>query len=355
MEKKKVVITGGAGFIGSHIAKAFLERESDVHSIDADVHVVDNYAGGKRSDRIHKGVTYHEIDIRDYEKLAPVVAGAEYVFHEAALPRVQFSIENPELTFSVNVGGTVSVLRAAHEGGVKRLIYAASSSAYGDQAMLPLSENMPAMPKSPYGLQKYIGELSLRLWSEVYGLPTVSLRYFNVYGPGFDPDGAYALVIGKFLKQIKEGTPLTITGDGTQTRDFTHVNDIVRANIHAAESPKVGNGEAINIGAGRNVSVNDLAAMIGGPAVHIEPRLEPHDTRADNRRAKELLGWEPTIKLEEGIAELKKLSGLTLSSTERRSRKISICSSPSAAMESLAPNSASLSSGTTPSSSRSFE
>jgi UDP-glucose 4-epimerase len=311
MSKKKIVVTGGAGFIGSHIVAAYLGKGFDVHSVDYDVHVVDNYAGGKRADRIHDGATYHEVDIREYDKLAPILAGAEYVFHEAALPRVQFSIENPELTFSVNVGGFVSVLRAAHEGGVKRLIYAASSSAYGDQPTLPLSEDMPAMPKSPYGLQKYVGELSARVWSEVYGLPTVSLRYFNVYGPGFDPEGAYALVIGKFLKQRMAGEPLTITGDGTQTRDFTHVSDVVRANMLAAESTKVGKGETINIGAGRNMTVNDLAALIGGPVVHIDPRLEPHDTRADNRKAKELLGWEPMIKLEDGIAELKKLAGIS--------------------------------------------
>lgn len=302
--KKKAVVTGGAGFIGSHIVDALVEKGFDVH-------VVDNYAGGKREDRINQKVTYHEVDIREYDKLAPIVKGAEYVFHEAALPRVQFSIENPELTFSVNAAGTVSVLRAAAQGGVKRFVYAASSSAYGDQAVLPLPETLPAQPKSPYGLQKYIGELSCRVWSEVYGLPTVSLRYFNVYGPRFDPEGAYALVIGKFLKQKKEGTPLTITGDGTQTRDFTHVSDIVRANLLAAESPNVGNGETINIGAGRNVSVNDLAAMVGGPSLHIEPRLEPHDTRADNSKAKKLLGWEPTVRLEDGIAELKKEMGLS--------------------------------------------
>jgi len=300
---KKIVITGGAGFIGSHLASAFLERGDDVH-------VIDNYAGGKREDRVYKGATYHELDIREYEKIAPVIAGADYVFHEAALPRVQFSIENPELTFSVNAGGTISALRAAHEGKVKRFIYAASSSAYGDQPTLPLVETMSAQPKSPYGLQKYIGELSCRVWSEVYGLPTVSLRYFNVYGPKFDPDGAYALVIGKFLKQRMAGEPMTITGDGTQTRDFTHVRDVVRANILAAESEKVGKGEVINIGAGRNVSVNDLATMIGGESVHIEPRLEPHDTRADNTKAKELLGWVPEVRLEEGIAELKEEMGI---------------------------------------------
>lgn len=300
---EKVVVTGGAGFIGSNLVDALLEKGYEVH-------VIDDYAGGKREDRINPKATYHELDIRDYDKVAPIIKGAKYVFHEAALPRVQFSIENPELTFAVNVNGTVSALRAAHEGGVSRFVYAASSSAYGDQETLPLSEDLPAMPKSPYGLQKYIGELSCKLWSDVYGLPTVSLRYFNVYGPKFDPEGAYALVIGKFLKQKKEGTPLTITGDGTQTRDFTHVADIIRANLLAAESAKVGKGEVINIGAGRNVSVNDLAVLIGGPNVHVEARLEPHDTMADNRKAKELLGWEPTIRLEDGIAELKKQFGV---------------------------------------------
>ena len=299
----KVIVTGGAGFIGSHIVDALVARGDEVH-------VVDDYSGGRREDRINPKATYHEVDIREYEKLAPIVAGAEYVFHEAAVPRVPYSIEHPLETFSVNVQGTASVLRAAKEGGVKRLVYAASSSAYGDQDTLPLSEDMAARPKSPYGLQKYVGELSCRLWSDVYGLPTVSLRYFNVYGPKFDPEGAYALVIGKFFKQRLAGQPLTVTGDGTQTRDYTHVRDIVQANLLAAESPKVGLGEVVNIGAGRNVSVNDLAAMIGGPSVHIEPRLEPHDTRADNRKAKELLGWEPKVTLEDGIAELKKEMGI---------------------------------------------
>jgi UDP-glucose 4-epimerase len=303
MAKQKIVVTGGAGFIGSHLVDALVER-------GADTHVVDNYAGGRHEGRMNQKATYHETDVRDFDTLAPIVAGAEYVFHEAAIPRVPYSIEHPMETFSVNVEGTVSVLRAAKEGGVKRLIYAASSSAYGDQEKLPLSENMEPRPKSPYGLQKYMGELACRLWSEVYGLSTVSLRYFNVYGPHFDPEGAYALVIGKFLKQRKNGEPLTITGDGTQTRDFTHVRDVVAANLLSAESAKVGKGEALNIGAGRNVSVNQLAALIGGPTVHVEPRLEPHDTLADIRKARELLGWEPKTKLEDGIAELKKEMGI---------------------------------------------
>ncbi|PIR82738.1 LPS biosynthesis protein WbpP [Candidatus Kaiserbacteria bacterium CG10_big_fil_rev_8_21_14_0_10_59_10] len=304
MAHEKAVVTGGAGFVGSHLVDALVERGFDVH-------VVDNYAAGKREDRIHKAATYHEVDIRDYEKLAPVVAGARYVFHEAALPRVQFSIEEPLETFSVNAHGTASVLRAAHEGGVKRVIYAASSSAYGDQETLPLTEDLPASPKSPYGLQKYIGELMCRMWSEVYGLETVSLRYFNVYGPRFDPHGPYALVMGKFILQKSEGKPLTIWGDGTHTRDYTHVRDIVRANVLAAESERVGKGEVINIGAGENISVSDLAALIGGPVVHEPERLEPAHTLADISRAKELLGWEPTVNREEAILEMKREFGVS--------------------------------------------
>ena len=300
---EKVIVTGGAGFIGSHIVDALVERGDEVH-------IIDNYAGGKREDRLNAKAIYHEVDVRDYDKIAPIIAGAAYVFHEAALPRVQFSIQNPQLTYDVNVMGTVSVLRAAGEGGVKRLIYAASSSAYGDQEKLPLSEDFPAQPKSPYGLQKYVNELSCRLWSEVYGLSTVSLRYFNVYGPRFDPNGAYALVIGRFIDQRAKNQPMTIAGDGTHTRDYTNIRDIVRADLLAAESPNVGVGEVINIGAGRNVSVNDLAAMIGGPTIKIEERLEPRDTLADNQKAKKLLGWEPTVRLEEGITELKKAMGI---------------------------------------------
>jgi UDP-glucose 4-epimerase len=169
---------------------------------------------------------------------------------------------------------------------------------------------MAANPKSPYGLQKYAGELYCRLWSEVYNLPTVSLRYFNVYGPGASDEGAYALVIARFLKQRRAGEPMTITGDGTQTRDFTHVRDVVRANMLAAESPNVGKGEVINIGAGKNASVNRVAELIGGPTITVAPRLEPHDTLADHTLATQLLGWEPTVRLEDGIGELKQLNNL---------------------------------------------
>lgn len=297
-EKKIAVVTGGAGFIGSHLVAALLAEGYTVR-------VVDNLSGGKR-EKVPKDAEFFEQDVNDTAELTKVMNGAEFVFHLAALPRVQYSIEHPLETNRANVDGTLSVLKAAHDAGIKRVIYSASSSAYGDQTVMPLSENMPANPKSPYGLQKYIGELYCRIFSEVYGLPTVSLRYFNVYGSGANPEGAYALVIAKFFKQRSEGKPMTITGDGLQTRDFTNIRDAVRANILAAQSSRVGKGEVINIGAGHNASVAYVAELIGGPVEYITARLEPHDTLADNSRAKELLEWEPSVSLEDGIAELKK-------------------------------------------------
>jgi nucleoside-diphosphate-sugar epimerase len=295
---QKVVVIGGAGFIGSHVTDALVLRGDETH-------VVDNLSGG-RIENINPEAIFHKADIRNLAEIKPIIKGARYVFHLAALPRVQYSIEHPVETNEVNVGGTLNVLVAAKEGGVKRVIYSASSSAYGDQKTMPLTETMIPNPKSPYGLQKYIGELYCKVWNETYGLETVSLRYFNVYGSRMNPDGAYALAIGKFLKQRKERKPLTIWGDGTQTRDFTNVKDVVRANLLAMSSRKIGHGEVINIGAGRNFSVNQLARIIGGEVVHEPPRIEPHDTLADNSLAKKLLGWTPKVTLEEGIAELKK-------------------------------------------------
>jgi UDP-glucose 4-epimerase len=302
LSKEKVVVTGGAGFIGSHLTDTLVERGFEVH-------VIDNFSGGKRKN-INPKAVFHQLDIRSLSEITPIIKGARYVFHLAALPRVQYSIEHPVETNEVNVGGTLNVLSAAEEGGARRVVYSASSSAYGDQKTLPLTESMTPNPKSPYGLQKYIGELYCKVWRAVHGLETVSLRYFNVYGPRLNPDGAYALAIGKFLRQRKEGKSLTIWGDGTQTRDFTHVRDVVRANLLAMESKKVGKGEVINIGAGRNFSVNQLAKLIGGKVVHEPPRIEPHDTLADNSLARKLIGWKPAVTLEKGIAELKRLYGL---------------------------------------------
>ncbi len=294
----KVIVTGGAGFIGSHLTDALLERGFEVH-------VVDNLSRGKREDLNPKAI-FHEKDIRDFEALSQIFSGVDYVFHTAALARVQPSIEDPLKYHDTNVNGTMNVFLAAKNAGIKRVIYSASSSAYGDQETLPLKEDMLVHPLTPYGLQKYIGELLGRMFWDVYKLETVSLRYFNVYGPRAALGGAYSLVIGKFLEQKKRGEPLTIVPDGTQSRDFTHVRDVVRANILAMESNKVGRGEIINIGGGRNYNMLELAEFIGGPTVFIEPRVEGKHSLADISRAKELLDWEPKVKFEDGIAELKK-------------------------------------------------
>ena len=301
IQKKKVVVTGGAGFIGSNLVAELLAR-------DFEVHVIDTLVNGKR-EHVPSPAILHEVDILDTKASTAIMKGASAVFHLAALPRVSFSVENPIESNRVNVEGTVSMLVAARDAKVRRVIYSASGSAYGNQEILPFHENLPAMPVNPYGLQKYIGELYLKMFADVYGLSTVSLRYFNIYGPHMDPKGPYGLAIAKFLEQKTQGKPLTIVGDGTQTRDFTHVRDAVRANLLAMESPRVGHGEVINIGTGKNVTVNYLADLIDGGVGARETlpsRVEAHDSLADNTRAKELLGWEPQVSIEEGIAELKK-------------------------------------------------
>jgi nucleoside-diphosphate-sugar epimerase len=298
-----VVITGGAGFIGSHLADALLANGHDVQ-------VIDNLANGTREEVPARAV-FHELDILDTEKLAPIFKEAHAVFHFAALPRVPFSFDHPKESHEANVSGTLSVLMAARDAKVHRVIYAGSSSSYGKQDTLPFTEDMRPHPVSLYSLQKLTGEEYARLFSELYGLETVSLRFFNVYGPRMRPDGGYALALPKFLSCRKEAKPLPITGDGTQTRDFTHVKDTVRACMLAMESQKVGKGEVVNISANRNISMNDLAKRIGGEVQYIAPRPgDLHDTFGDNARAKELFGWSPDISLEEGIEELVREYGI---------------------------------------------
>lgn len=304
MQTKTFLITGGAGFIGTNVAEHLTTLK---HSVI----VVDDLSAGDHTDRLPKEVTFHKLDIRDTNALTNICDGVDVIVHLAALPRVQFSIEHPKETHDVNVNGTLSVLEAARAAGVSRIVYAASSSAYGDQETLPLSLDLPPQPKSPYALQKYVGEELMRTWSVVYGLKTVSLRFFNVYGPHMDPDGAYALVIGRFLKLAKEGKSLTITGDGTQTRDFTHVKDVIAAVLQAATLDTVGKGEVFNVGAGGQTSINEIARLIGGAVEYVPARLEPKHTMADITETKKRLDWEPKISLAEGITELKTTIGLT--------------------------------------------
>lgn len=298
-QRSKVIVTGGAGFIGSHLTEALLGRGFDVH-------VIDNLIGGRR-ENVPSEAVFHKADIRNFKEIAPLFKGVTYVFHVAALPRVVPSIADPRTTHDVNVTGTLNVLLASRDAKVKRVVYSASSSAYGDHETLPLHEELPARPMHPYGLQKYIGEQIAELFSSLYGVETVSLRYFNVYGEGAPLEGAYAQAIGRFLKQRKEGKPLTIVPDGKQSRDFTHVKDVVCANILAALSNDISGHEVINIGGGKNYTVLEIADMIGGERVFIEPRTEAKHSLADTTKAKELLGWEPEISLPDGIAELKKI------------------------------------------------
>jgi nucleoside-diphosphate-sugar epimerase len=298
----KCLVTGGAGFIGSNLVDELIGRGDEVV-------VLDNLTTGKK-ENINKEAEFHEADIRDLEAIKPFFQGVDHVFHFAAFPRVQPSIEDPVTANDINLNGTLNVLVASRDAKVKKVVYSASSSAYGNQEKMPLREDMPAHPISPYGLQKYVGELYCRLFSEIYGLPTVSLRYFNVYGKRQALEGAYCLVMGIFVRQRLNGEPMTITGTGEQKRDYTSVIDVVRANILAAESDKVGKGEVLNIGRGNNYSVNELAEMIGGPTEFIPPRIEPFETLADNSLARELIGWEPTVDLPEWIKEYKKEMGL---------------------------------------------
>lgn len=300
---KKAVVTGGAGFIGSHIAEALVAQGYETH-------VVDNLAAGHRED-VPRGAVFHEVDILETTKLTEIFQGASVVFHLAALPRVTYSYDYPAESHRANIDGTMSVLLAARNAGVGRVIYGASSSAYGIQDSIPFSEGMRPAPMSLYAFQKYAGEELARLFAELYGLSTVSLRFFTVYGSKMRSDGGYALAIPKFLACRAAGKSLPITGDGSHTRDFTHVRDVVRACLLAAESSSVGKGEVFNIAAGRNVSVNALADLIGGEKEYLPGRPgDVQDTYGSNAKAKELLGWSPEVTLEDGIEELKREYGL---------------------------------------------
>lgn len=303
------LITGGAGFIGTNLTIQLLEQGHTVK-------VYDNFAGGdfeKFPERKQDGVDYIEGDIRDFDSLIRAMDGVDGVFHMAALPRVTYSVEHPQLTHDVNVNGTVNVLLAARDAGVKRVVFSSSSSTYGDlpKEVYPVTEDTKKEPIAPYALHKYIGEHYGRVFSSLYDIEVVSLVYFNVYGPYADPHGAYALVISKFMEQVANGEVMTVCGDGEYYRDYTHVRDIARANILAMTADGIGAGETINIGNDNPKSVLDIVDCIGGEHIFVDPR--PGDvryTQADITKAKELLGWEPTIELEEGIEMLKPEFGL---------------------------------------------
>ncbi|HZP95138.1 MAG TPA: SDR family oxidoreductase [Candidatus Limnocylindria bacterium] len=301
--QRYAVVTGGAGFIGSHMVDLLLSRGYRVG-------VVDNLATGRRENLRdlpqRADCELHELDVCDLPHHPRIFAGAQFVFHFAGLGDIVPSIEQPMRYMHANVDGTLAVLEAARSAGVRKLVYAASSSCYGADPPLPTGEDAPISAEYPYALSKYLGELTALHWSRVYRLPVVSIRMFNVYGPRVRTTGAYGAVLGVFLAQKLNGSPLTVVGEGTQSRDFVYVTDVVRAFLLAAESDVV--GEIFNLGSGNPQTVNRLVELIGGPhcqVVHVPKRPgEPDCTWADISKIRRVLGWEPTVPLEAGVAAL---------------------------------------------------
>jgi nucleoside-diphosphate-sugar epimerase len=299
--RRRVLVTGAAGFIGSHLADALIERGVQVRALD-------NFSSGAR-ENLNSAAELYVADVRNIDSVRPAMEGVDCVFHLAAMPRVMLSIERPVETDLVNVIGTLNVLIAAREAGVGRFIYAGSSSVYGEQPTMPLVETMTPNPLNPYALQKLAAEQYVRMFHRLHGMPALTLRYFNVYGPRMATEGAYVTVIGVFLREKLASRPLTINGDGEQTRDFTHVRDVVRANL-AAMDCAIADGRALNIGRGRATSVNRIAEIIGGPVVHAPARPgDPRHTLADLSAAREVLGWTPEVDTEDGVRELMRLAG----------------------------------------------
>ena len=299
-----VLVTGGAGFIGSNLTEALLQRGHFVR-------ILDDFSTGKRENLIFdKAYPSPEVikgDIREFSTCQKAVKGIEYVFHQAALPSVQRSIEDPETSNAINVGGTLNILLAAREEKVKRVIYASSSSVYGDTPTLPKHEEMPPDPLSPYALQKYIGEQYCRLFYQLYGLDTISLRYFNIFGPKQDPNSLYSAVIPKFIDALLQGRPPIIFGDGEQSRDFTYIENVVQANLLAMSAEHL-HGEAINIACGKRISLNQLLnvlkEILGSKLspIYQEPRQgDVKHSLADIRKGKEILNYEPAVGIEIGL------------------------------------------------------
>ncbi len=291
------LVTGGAGFIGSHLVTRLLD---DGHSVI----VLDNFSTGRPENLVHKkdhpGLTLQQVDIADIESIQPFFKGVDWVFHIAALADIVPSIQTPLLYHHSNVNGTLSVVEAARKAQVKRLVYAASSSCYGIPDVYPTPETAPIRPQYPYALTKYLGEEIVMHWAQIYQLPCVSLRLFNVFGPRSRTSGTYGAVFGVFLAQKLANKPFTIVGDGTQTRDFTFVTDVVDAFVKAAESHIT--GEIFNIGSGGHYSVNQLVKLLGGDVVHIPKRPgEPDCTFADTNRVRQRLGWRPQVAFEKGV------------------------------------------------------
>ncbi len=297
------LVTGGAGFIGSHIVKRLVDG-------GAQVRVVDNLATGNlcRLDAVRSAIEFIQADLADEAIACRSVQGVDYVLHQAAVPSVQRSVQDPIATHRANVTATLNLLEACRKvGRVHRFVYAASSSVYGDTEVLPKHEDLPPDPLSPYALQKFVGEKYCRIYWQLYGLETVSLRYFNVFGPQQDPHSEYSAVIPKFIAALLANQPITIYGDGEQSRDFTYVDNVVEANLLALKAPGA-SGKFFNVGCGARITLNQLVGFlekslgIKAQINHAPPK--PADVRhslADIARARAVLGYEPRTLLEEGL------------------------------------------------------
>jgi len=296
----KSLVTGGAGFIGSHLVDRLLEDGHEVIVLDnLSTGRMDTVAHLREEPRFH----FYEVDVAEWGALNYYTEGVDWVFHLAALADIVPSIQKPTLYFRTNVDGTVNILEAARQSQVKRFIYAASSSCYGIPDIYPTPETAYIRPQYPYALTKYLGEQCVLHWGKIYKLPVLSLRLFNVYGPRSRTSGAYGAVFGVFLAQKIHNKPFTVVGEGTQTRDFTFVSDVVEALIIAAKS-NIDN-EAINVGSGNNYSVNRLVELLKGDIVYIPKRpSEPDCTYADITKIKKLLDWQPRVSLEKGVSIL---------------------------------------------------
>ena len=306
----RVLITGGAGFIGSHLVEAFLQT-------GANVHVLDNLRTGRRENlqeivnRYHgrESVRLFEGDITDPHAVQTAAMGADYILHQAALPSVQRSVEDPLSTNRVNVEGTLNVLNAARALGVRRVVYASSSSVYGDSPQLPKVESATLNPSSPYAVSKLAGEAYCRAFTRVYGLETVALRYFNVFGPRQDPTSPYAAVIPRFIEALLQSKAPVIYGDGTQSRDFTFIENVVRANVLAVQAPDVA-GEVFNIACGEGISLLTIVQWLEGFFQRpVHPEFQPpragdiRHSRADISKAERMLGYRPLIGFQTGLEQ----------------------------------------------------
>jgi len=296
----KTLVTGGAGFIGSHLVELLLQQGHRVT-------VLDNLSTGHLGNLAHlkssAGLSFHQIEVADHQAIRPYFNGVDWIFHLAALADIVPSIQQPLEYHRANVDGTVAVAEAARLAGAKQLIYAASSSCYGIPDVFPTPETAELRPQYPYALTKALGERIVLHWGQVYRLPVVSLRLFNVFGPRSRTSGTYGAVFGVFLAQKLSSKPFTVVGDGTQTRDFTFVTDVARAFLVAAESGV--QQEIFNVGSGGTYSVNRLVELLGGPVVHIPKRPgEPDCTFADTAKIRAQLRWKPEVSFEDGVARL---------------------------------------------------